>query len=109
VLGHTDIGQFAGTVSPGFEQTDCIRPLMHWQTHFACTSVEQISPKPRTAIFRNRVICRLQRPNEKRPQPGDRPGPSFLKVRTGGGPGRTGQSTLTAVMSEPLISQSFGE
>jgi len=55
-MGQADIGQFAGTVSPGLEQTDCIRPLMHWQTHFACTSVEQISPKPRTAIFRNCLI-----------------------------------------------------
>jgi hypothetical protein len=56
---HAVIGQTAGTISPGLEQTDCIHPLMHWQAHLACTSVEQISPRPRTAIFRDCVIRRL--------------------------------------------------
>jgi hypothetical protein len=56
VIGHADIGQFAGTISPGLEQTDCIRPLMHWQLHFASTSVEHISPRMNAAIIRNRLV-----------------------------------------------------
>ena len=79
VTAHACAGQVAGTVSPGPEQTDRIHPLKHWQLHFACSSVEQISPKPRTAIFRDRVIRRSHRHGgeTKRPQPTAKPGPPF--------------------------------
>ena len=58
VIGHAAIGQLAGIISPGLEQTDWIRPLTHWQTNFDCAFVEQISPKERIAIFRSRVSRR---------------------------------------------------
>ena len=37
VMGHAVIGQFGGSRSPGL-QMGCIRPLTHWQAHFAFAS-----------------------------------------------------------------------
>ena len=63
VTGHTVIGQFAGSRSPELEQIDCIRPLMHWQLHFACASAGQNSVRTRTAgvIFGKCVIRQFYR------------------------------------------------